>query len=402
MTASRDSGQRGVLLWVTAEPSAESRELVTAVAREFGRTARFCSHEEMAAVVSAGGVDVVGLELGSQPETASALLEDFRRRMPRVTLFAASANGSVAMIRAALSAGASDFLSLPLGRSELHKALIKFAETPVQPRSATPVIGDVITIYGARGGLGATTIAVNLAVRIASLTGENAALVDLDLQRGDIAAFLNLAPAHSLAALAAAPGEVDELFLYGMLTRHPSGVFVLPAPDDVEEADGISGAQVSVALRLLRSRFRYTIVDTARSLTDATLAAFEQTERLLVLTDLSVPGVRAARRVLELLRRLETPIDRVEILVTEAVPGPVKMEDAARALGKEPFAIVAGDREWAGQAMNAGAPLNGVRESALAASMTELAAKLTGVAPPQAGSGGLLGRLFGRGRRDRA
>src|SRR5439155_1178479 len=123
------------------------------------------------------------------------------------------------------------------------------------------------------------------------------ALVDLDLQRGDVAAFLNLTPVNSLAALASAAGTVDEIFLAGTLTRHPSGLFLLPAPSEIEEADAIGHNEVEVALRLLRPQFRYAVVDTSRTITGPALAAFEQSDRLLMLTDLSVPGVRAARRI---------------------------------------------------------------------------------------------------------
>jgi len=79
----------------------------------------------------------------------------------------------------------------------------------------------------------------------------------------------------------------------------------------------------------------------------------------LLLTDLSVPGVRAARRTLEVLERLAVPPDRVELLVTDAVPGPIKLEEAARAIGKQPFLIIPRDPVAAASAMNTGAPLNG-------------------------------------------
>jgi len=115
------------------------------------------------------------------------------------------------MMRATLESGASDFLSLPLNVQELHKALIKSTQTSAAVRTAASgMLGEIISVYGVRGGLGTTTVAVNLAVRIAALTGLQVGLVDLDLQRGDVATFLNLTPSQSLAAIAAASGEVDE------------------------------------------------------------------------------------------------------------------------------------------------------------------------------------------------
>jgi pilus assembly protein CpaE len=255
------------------------------------------------------------------------------------------------------------------------------------------VDGAVFTVCGARGGLGATTLAVNLAVQVASLTGSPTALVDLDLQRGDVSAFLNLTPLQSVAAIASASGNVDEVFLHGILTRHPSGVFVLPAPQQIEEADLIGHDEVQVALRLLRTQFRYTVVDTSRTITAPTLAALEQAERALIVTDLSVPGVRATHRTFELLGRVGAPRERLELVVTHAVPGPVDVKDAARIIGKEPFFVIPRD-EAASGAMNAGMPLNGASEAGLGRAVAELAGKLTGVPTASKRRGRFLGRFL--------
>jgi pilus assembly protein CpaE len=341
--------------------------------------------------------DLVAIEIDANPNDALGLIKGLHERLPQLTLFAVSTDASVHMMRAAIDAGAGDFLSLPLRAQELHKALIKWTKAAATLSAVAGGLGDVIAIYGVRGGLGATTLAVNLAVRVASLVGAQVGLVDLDLQRGDIAAFLNLTPAQSLAALATAPGEVDEVFLYGTLTRHSSGVFVLPAPPEIDEAEGVGHREIERALSLLRARFRYVVVDTARTLTDVTLAAFEMATRILLLTDLSVPSVRAARRTIELLRRLEVPPERTELLVTQAIPGPVTLEDAVRSIGKQPLLVVPRDAAAAAGAMNAGAPLNGAQNSSLAVSITELATRLTGGAGRKAAGGRLLQRLFRRG-----
>src|SRR6185295_2796348 len=138
---------------------------------------------------------------------------------------------------------------------------------------------------------------------------------------------LNLTPMQSIAAIAGARGDVDDIFLHGTLTRHTSGVFVLPTPINIEEADAVSHDDVKLALRLMRGQFRYIVVDTPRTITGASLAALEDADRILVLTDLSVPGVRGARRMVELLKRLGTPVERVEVVVSEAVRGPVELKE---------------------------------------------------------------------------
>jgi pilus assembly protein CpaE len=258
--------------------------------------------------------------------------------------------------------------------------------------------GEVITVCGVRGGLGATTLAVNLAVRLGAL-GHGTALVDLDLQRGDVATFLNLTTGESLAAIASARDEADVTLLNTVLARHASGIAVLAAPAQIEDAETIAPADVDLALRMLRAQFRFTVVDTPRAIGGPLLSAADRSDRLLLLSDLSVPSVRAARRLVELFTRLGLAAERIELVVTHAIPGPVAMSEAARALGKEPLAVIPRDEAAACNAMNGGTPLNG-RQSALTVALSALAGRLAGVqSEVKPGASQLLQRLFLAGRK---
>jgi pilus assembly protein CpaE len=251
-------------------------------------------------------------------------------------------------------------------------------------------------VYGARGGLGATTLAVNLAFKLDGVTDHEVALFDLDLQRGDVAAFCDLNPVHSVANLATAPSEVDDAFLASTLVRHARGVSILAAPATIEEADLVTEHEVEVALRLLRARCAYTVIDTPRSLTASVVTALEQSDRILLLSDLSVPSVRAARRALELFGRLKIPLEHVDLVITEAVAGPVDVRKAVEVIGKEVFAVLPKD-DAAGAAMNDGVPLNG-RPTRLAVAVDTLARRLANV--PAAPKGrGLLQRFLPKGAR---
>jgi pilus assembly protein CpaE len=381
-------GSGAGFVWVTEDATA-SRELLEDAGREFGMKPRFCRADEVLDVIRVARVDLVGIELGAEPSAGLALLRELHERLPRVTMLAASADPGVTLIRAALEAGAADVLSLPLGRGELHKALIKFSQTEVRNAAGRGVGGSVISVYGARGGLGTTTLAVNLATHLMALAGSDTAIVDLDLQRGDVAAFLNLTPSQSIAAIVGARGEVDDLFLHGTLSRHASGLFVLPAPPEMEEGDSIADADIEVIFRLLRAQFRWTVVDTPRAIHGPVVAALEHSDRTLVLTDLSVPSVRAAKRTFELLGRLGVRPEQLELVVTEAIAGPLDVREVVRALGHPPLVVIPRDAEGASRAMNSGAPIAG---GAIATAVDELAAKLTGTRVVQRQKGGALFR----------
>ncbi len=389
-----------MLLWVVDGTPLAERAVVHAVAEDFGLAVRFCAAAEAGEAMRTMPVAAVGVELAEAPAAGLAVLRALHGRRPDLPLFAAAADSGLELIGVAFEAGASDLVSLPLRGPDLHKVLLKLMRHAARPLPAQPVHGELLTVYGVRGGLGATTLAVNLAVQLAHVTQGRVALVDLDLQRGDVAAFLNLAPPQSLAALAAAGRELDATLLHTTLTRHPSGVLVLAAPTQILEADAIRDDDVAAVLRLLRAQSPYTVVDTPRALTDTTLPAFEQADRILVLTDLSVPGVRAARRVVELLVTLGVGGERLELVLTDAVAGPVSVADAVQAIGREPLITLPRDETAANQAMNNGAPLNGTRPAPLTAAVRRLAGQLTGTggAAPRRG---VLGRWFGRGRRDR-
>jgi pilus assembly protein CpaE len=382
------------LLWATTDET--SGALVLAAAKDLGFGAQVCASRDVLDLVRPARFDLVGIELGLEARDGIALIRQLHDRFPRLTIIAALPESNVSTLRAAFEAGASDIVSLPLSQLELQRGLLKFRQVWARDTATRGVAGSVITLYGARGGLGVTTLAVNLAVQVSTLTSERVLLADLDLQRGDVTTYLRLNPLESIASLAASTSEIDEIFLHGTLTRHPSGISVLAAPQQIEEADTIGHDEVKLVLGLLRSQFRYTFIDTPRTITGSSVAAFEQSDRVLLVTDLSIPSVRSARRFLDLLDRLGIAHDRVDLLVTEIIRGPVEMKDVVRSLGKEPLAIIPCDPTAASEATNAGVPLNGSRPVGLSLALKELAAKVAGVTPARAKRGAFLRRIFSK------
>ena len=381
------------LLWASAGTA--DRKLLDSAARAFELQLRICAPGELARLIRPTG-DFIGVELSDDPASGLAVIKELHARAPGASIIVASASEDVGMMRAVLQAGACDVLSLPLASHELHKTLLRLTQVAMRTPAAS-ADGQVITVYGVRGGLGTTTIAVNLAFKLSAAVGAETALVDLDVQRGDAAAFVNLVPVHSIATLASAPGEVDDVFLASAITRHPNGVSVLGAPPTIEEAELVTEREVEIALPLLQARFPFTVVDTPRAITSAVVAAWEHSTRLFILTDLSVPSVRAARRVFELLTRLQGAVDHAELLVTEIVPGPIELKKAVQVIGKEPYAVIPRD-DSAGSAMNDGVPLNG-RPTRLAMALDALAGRIAGVDSGAKSNRSLLGRFFPKGTR---
>ena len=389
MAISRESA--GMMLWVTDDPEAQ-RPVVEAAAAQVELRARFCQPAELVALLRLESFDLIGVALGIDAQQGVGLLRLVRERLPRTPLLAASPDASLGAMRAALEAGASDVVALPLDHEELARAIVRASRTAVRTPVGDERRGEIVVVFGARGGLGATTLAVNFAGQLRAVTAAEVALVDLDLQRGDAGAFLNLAPSQSLATIAEAGSAVDAILVHTTMMRHPSGLFLLAAPEEIEAADGVGHDHVERVLQLLRRQFRFTVVDTPRTLTEPMVAALHHADRVLVLSDLSVPGLRAARRILSLLPRLEVAEDGIQLVLTRAAASPVDLKDAVRALGREPVTVLPADPVAANEAMNAGVLLD-PRRSALGAAVRDLAATVGGVqAKPRRGR--LLQRIF--------
>jgi len=394
MAGVTDNSTRRHLLWISAPNSAVDQAQVSASATPFHIEVHFTTADKAERQLRNERWLAVGIELAADdPNEGIERIRNLRTDFPNMSVLAASVDASLDTMRAALGAGVADFLTLPVVPTEIHKAFLRLSQSRTMMGTTA---GEIITIYGARGGLGATTLAVNLAVRVATTLGEPTALVDLDLQRGDVAAFLNLTPHQSIATLTQTFGDVDATFLENIVARHQSGLVVLPAPSDIEEADTVGREHVEQALGLMRGSNRYIFVDTPRTLTDTTIVAFEQASQILLLTDLSIPGLRAGQRSLSLFSKLGIDTDRVQLLLVEPAKSGISMEEATAAVGKAPLMTIPRDIQGACTAMNNGTPLNG-RDGGLGAAIATLADNITG-GRGKAASAPLLKRLFGFGR----
>lgn len=228
---------------------------------------------------------------------------------------------------AALRAGACDVVRLDCEDHELSAVLDRatriaqstpqLAGDPAAPGNSDSR-GRVISVVSPKGGVGKTTIATNLAVGLARTAPLSTVLVDLDVQFGDVASALNLDPEHTLLDVVRGPAVQDSMVLKTFLTQHETGLYAVCGPSSPADADAVSAADVAQLLQTLASEFRYVVVDTAPGLDDHALAAIDQTNELILVASLDVPGVRGLRKELDILRDLGLGFDRQHVLVNFA------------------------------------------------------------------------------------
>lgn len=241
---------------------------------------------------------------------------------PQTVIIMMSVQGEQEYLRKAMLAGARDYLAKPFVGDELVNA-IKRAYTLEQRRHAPSqqqrAKGRMLTIFSAKGGVGKSTLAVNLAVSLAR-KGRRTVLVDLDLQFGDGAVMLDINPARTISDLAAEVREITLESTLPYLEEHKSGLFLLAAPLRPEEGERVHSDKIAQILTVLKEGFDYVIVDTAQGFTEAALKSMDLGTELLVVSTLDLPTIKNTRLSMDIIHSLGHEWDGVRVIFNRCSP----------------------------------------------------------------------------------
>ena len=334
--------------------------------------------------------DILVLELDRRGhEETLAAAAQYRMENPEVALFLTSDQIDSDTLLRAMRIGAQDVLRRPFDRSALGAAVERIAALKSRKTGGSGAGRTVITVFSNKGGLGCSTIASNLALALRSLTGREVALADLDHRSGDIAFMMGIEHNRSIADVADAT-RLDSTSLQDLLAKHPSGVRVLPQPEQLDRADDLRPGTVGAVLEVLSAMFDFVVVDAPHGFSDVTLEIFDRSSTIVLVTELSIPSARAARRAVEVFHRLNylvTP-DRVRPVVNRLVePGPIAVEQFEETLGMPVVARIANDYAAVSRAINLARPLIEDSPSSRATrDLLALARVLTGATPQSAPS----------------
>jgi len=348
--------------------------------------------------------DILVLELANPVEDGLHAAAQYKLEFPDCAIFLSTEVFDPDTLLRAIRAGASEILRRPLDRAALSQAVERVAALNARKQGAT-VARRVITVFSNKGGAGVSTIATNLAISLCKLGQREVVLVDFDYQSGDVASMLGVSPKRSLADVTAAP-KIDSAAVQDALTKHPSGILVLPQPEHVDQMESLAPKQVGTVLEILSATFENVVVDAPHIFDETTLEIFDRSSTVLLIAEASIPSVRAARRSLELFSRLNylTIPDRVRLVVNRrSDSGAITIEQMKETLGMPVFASVANDYAAVSNAINMGKPLCGETFEGRAgrdiAALTQMLVPVenTGTAPEAAPARRGRLRLFGRG-----
>lgn len=348
------------------------------------------------------GLDVVVLHEDLGPLPVLDLARDLNHRFPQVGVVLLAREPSMELMRSAMSAGIRSVVPLPLALTDLHGAVVEaneWAQT-VQARLHTAgegaatrsLRGRVIALSGAKGGVGTTTVAVQLALEAKRRDpDQSVCLVDLDLQAGDVRAYLDLSHRRSITDLIEVASELTTSHLADAMFAHPSGVQVLLPPIHGEDAEDLDGATTARILGGVRARFDTVILDCGSVMSVASAVATELADDVLLLCAPDVVSLRGANRMLRMWERLSIRDTDVHVLVNRASRDrEIQPSLAEKVVAAPVLDTVVPDRmQDVESATNTGDPsrLVGPIRTAIEDLATELMEKMSSPAPSRDGAG---------------
>ncbi|QDT06999.1 Septum site-determining protein MinD [Rubripirellula lacrimiformis] len=341
-------------------------------------------------VIEQTAPDVGVITLDSNPEKAIELIQRLATSAPDTAILAASEQTDGQLILRTMRAGAREFLTLPLSSDDLDEALRRVSQMKFGSADAGGRSCEVYAIAGATGGVGSTSTAVNLGCVLASEPQNSVALLDLDLALGDADVFLDSIPDYTLADVVQNISRLDIQLLKRSLTKHSSGLYLLPRPVELQDTLSITDDSIRKVIGLLKASFTHLIIDLSKTYSSVDMAAIESATRVVLVTQLDLPCLRNVVRLMMGFEEIDDLHNKVEIVVNRAglETGQISLKKAKETLGREIFALLPNDYRTMVEVRNNGVPLIvQAPKAAITQGIRELAEKLEKGSSPAAEAG---------------
>jgi len=331
------------------------------------------------------------LDLRDEPRLPASI-EAFRRQHPSVPVFLLVSSLEPAFMLQAMRAGVSECLQYPFSDGDLDAAILRLSKA----RENAPG-GDVFAFLGAKGGVGTTTAAVNVATELARLKPGGVLLVDLHLAYGDAAVYLAAEARFSIADALENTHRLDSAFLKSLCVKTKAGPELLASPDR-NVALPMDAGRIRTLVEAAARHYRYVVLDLCHT-DPAVLDGLDPVKKIVVVANQELATVRSATRMAATLNQRYGK-ERVLVAVSRYDPNAgIGQEDIERVVGSKIRHLLPSDYRVALEALNTGRPLALSNQTRLAGALKALAHELAEVAaqPPSTSSGrSLFGRLTGR------
>ena len=340
-----------------------------------------CSrYEFFGDVVGQTNPDVGFVALDSNPDKALDLVASLAKSSPDCAILVTSSSTDGNLILRTMRSGAKEFLTQPLKPEDLAAALQRVSRQRFGGTGASARGCRTIAITGATGGVGTTSLAVNLGCGLAADPANAVVLLDLDLCLGDADVFLDTIPEYTLSDVAQNIGRLDLTLLKRSLTKHDTGLYLLPRPVQLEDARGITTDELTRVLGLLRASFTHVIIDTSKGFNELDMHVLGDADTVLLVTQLDLPCLRNVVRLMASFKEGKFD-DKVKIVVNRVgyETGQISLRKAQETIGREIFWQVPNDYRVMVEVRNNGVPLvQQAPKAAITQSINQLAHALSG------------------------
>lgn len=321
-------------------------------------------------------------ELGKDVEKEFLHIESLLHSKVVDEIFLTSSNTDRDVLMQAMRSGVKEFLPLPFDETEVKHAVERFKKR--QEESDTSVVsikpGHVINVVGSKGGVGTTTVAVNLATSLAAKKDvKSVALIDLNMLFGEIPLFLEIKPKHDLSSLANQIQRLDSTFLMSILSKSSTGVHVLPSPRHFNSNESLDPKMMDRILELMIRMFDFIVIDGGQPLNQMSLKLLATSDTVLLVSVLTLPCLSNTDKLLRSLLTLGYPVDKlIKVVINRYLKNSeIVLGDAEDAINKKIFWTIPNDYRTTLSAINQGKPLAQVaQKAAITKNFAELADRI--------------------------
>ncbi|MEA1948136.1 MAG: AAA family ATPase [Thermodesulfobacteriota bacterium] len=311
---------------------------------------------------STARAELLIFELGDQTEKAFLYVQDLVNSGEVGEVFFVSNHSDQAVLRRAIRIGAREFFNVPIENEEIKHALEGYKGRREKVENGETIKdGKIINVIGSKGGVGTTTVAVNLAVSLAEKQSvQSVALIDMNLLFGDIPLFLDIDPKYNWSEITKNISRLDTMFLKNILSVDSSGVCVLPSPNYLSKQSMATPAIMERLLLLMRRMFDFVIVDGGQSLEDMSLKILELSDTVLLISILSLPCLSNTNKLLRTFHDIGFPRnEKIKIVINRYLKkSDISIKDAETSLAKDIFWAIPNDYQTAITATNRGKALS--------------------------------------------
>jgi pilus assembly protein CpaE len=313
--------------------------------------------DERVARENVASPDLVIVDTRGDATSAMSTIERLRGSSPALAIFAVALNADSELILHSMRAGANEFFTWPPADEAFHSAIRRTTARREAAQGARPP-ATTLMFFGAKGGAGTTTLAVNCGVELARLSKRATVIVDLKPGLGEVALFLGIRQRFSVIDAIDNLHRLDREFLRELVVKHKSGLEILAGSDHFDRPGAADGGAIEELLRLLTRQYDYIIVDGGSQINSCTISAMYTADQLFLVANPDVPSVRNAQRLLDRVRQLGACGERVRLLLNRAAePFPIPPKQIEGALGHPIHHTFPSDYKTVSTALNSGVPL---------------------------------------------